>query len=243
MDANEVVKGFVNRHPWELSRTACLIDELSNVIENNYAPGAPIRVLSIGTGDCYFEKRLLEKYKNMSVDAVDIAYSGVKPEGRLTQYGSLEALPKGVMYDMVIMLDSLEYMADSKAYVADMSSRMRKGACMFMCVPAFKKLWSRHDVIVKLLRRYDKAELEDILGASLKKCSMRYFFFSLYLVRLLQIRSGAVIDKDEKVTTGWKWGRKHPITAFVTGALAADFKLGGYIPVPGLSLLAVYKKA
>ena len=55
-----------NRHPWELSRTRCLINEIKKSHSNG-------DILDIGSGDMYFDKELLKNNVNInSLRGIDI---------------------------------------------------------------------------------------------------------------------------------------------------------------------------
>ena len=55
MDINEVKKGFLNRHPWELSRTNCVFKTWKKYLEKVHKKNSDAEYLNIGSGDCFFE--------------------------------------------------------------------------------------------------------------------------------------------------------------------------------------------
>ena len=56
MDQNEVGKGMIYRHPWELSRTKMVIKDWDRFTES---PGEgvsePLKYVNVGAGDMYFD--------------------------------------------------------------------------------------------------------------------------------------------------------------------------------------------
>ena len=49
-----------NRHPWELSRTQCIIKELK-------ALGVHGKILDIGCGDGYFDREMVKCFSDIEV--------------------------------------------------------------------------------------------------------------------------------------------------------------------------------
>ncbi len=146
-------------------------------------------------------------------------------------------------------MDSLEYMEDDMEYITQLCNKLNKGAWLFFTLPAFQKLWSDHDVIVKLLRRYDRKSFLKQLG-QMKQITIieeHYFYFTLLCIRGIQKMLHLPIDPGHKVTTGWRFQEKGWVTKLVTGCLNLDFKIEKKkkkygICLPGLSLFVVCRK-
>ena len=85
MDLSEISDNQ-NRHPWELSRTRCILRVLRDI-------GIKGNILDIGCGDSYFDKRLAEKFLDVEVYGVDIFLEKEMHEGRVHAVNSLERLP------------------------------------------------------------------------------------------------------------------------------------------------------
>ncbi|MBP5763359.1 MAG: hypothetical protein J6W48_10335, partial [Lachnospiraceae bacterium] len=116
------------------------------------------------------------------------------------------------------------------------------GGYMFFTLPAYTKLFSDHDRHVGNLRRYDKADAIEFFSGmeGLEVVYSRYFYFSLYLVRLFQVKLHTRIDPDQKITTGWKHSENSLATRIVKGFLDLDYRLGKHLP--GLSLMVICQK-
>lgn len=246
MDLNETDREVVNRHPWELSRTKCILKAFSQYLGNE---GRTASYINVGAGDLYFDRVLLKKYKKHEVHAVDIGYeSKDSDDERIKKYRYLEEIPlKSV--DYAIMMDSLEYMEDDVGYVRKMSERIRKGGYFFLTLPAFQILFSDHDVNVKNLRRYSRKSFAGVLEKipELEKVEDHYFYTSLFLVRFVQKILRLPIDPDHKVTAYWEHSENSLTTRFFETCLSLDFtvnrvfsKIG--IRFPGLSLLVICRK-
>ena len=249
MDLNETTEEVVNRHPWELSRTGCVLSVFSKYLEKLHKNQEGKRYINVGAGDLYFDKVLLGKYEKDEVHAVDLGYKELGAEGsNIRKYHYLEEIEDG-KFDYAIMMDSLEYMKDDVAYVTKVSSRLRKGGYFFFTLPAFPMLFSEHDVHVKNLRRYSRQSFYKLIGQvpGLEIKEDYNFYTSLFLVRFLQKFLHLPIDKEQKVTAKWGFKETGLITRFFTGCLNLDFavnkalsKIG--IRLPGLSMLVVCRK-
>ena len=247
MDIHETRKAFIGRHPWELSRTQMLIKVWSRYIEKLHTKAQEsLTYVNIGAGDMYFDEVFLRRFPEDEVFAADIGYdigsAQVIRDGRKHLVKDIDSLPAHTLFDYAVMMDSLEYMEDDKAYVSDLIARLKPGGYLFLTVPAYTKLFSEHDVHVKNLRRYDKKEVLQMLRElpEIELMDARHFYFSLFLVRWFQVALRLKIDPQQKVTTGWKYQENHPLTRLVKGVLNFDFLLGRHFP--GLSLMVICKK-
>lgn len=249
MDLNETTEEVLNRHPWELSRTECVLGAFSKYLERLHKDQKGKRYVNIGAGDLYFDRFLLAKYEKDEVHAVDLGYKELEAEeNNICKYHYLEEI-KVKVFDYAIMMDSLEYMEDDVDYVTKVSSRLCKGGYFFFTLPAFPMLFSEHDVHVRNLRRYSRQSFHELVGQvpGLKIKEEYNFYTSLFLVRFMQKFLHLPIDKEQKVTAKWGFKETGLVTRFFTGCLNLDFavnralsKIG--IRLPGLSMLVVCRK-
>ncbi|MCH5343711.1 MAG: methyltransferase domain-containing protein [Acetatifactor sp.] len=249
MDLNETTEEVLNRHPWELSRTRCVLNAFSKYMDRQHKNQKRKRYINVGAGDLYFDKVLIAKYKKDEVYAVDLAYKDLASEEKnIHKYHYLEEIEvQG--FDYAIMMDSLEYMEDDVDYVTRVSSLLRKGGYFFFTLPAFPSLFSDHDINVRNLRRYSRRSFFEVIHKvpGLKIKEDHNFYTSLFLVRFLQKLLHLPIDREHKVTTGWRFKEKGLITRFITGCLNLDFAVNRElsrvgIRLPGLSMLVVCRK-
>ena len=223
-------RGNAFRHPWELSRTACILKQLHKLnIHGN--------ILDIGCGDSYFDRRLLEVENEVeAVYGVDINLNEELFEDRLCAVNSPDHLPD-MLFDGLIMMDVLEHIEDDSRYLKNIIRLLKPDATIFITVPAFMRLYSLHDREFHHYRRYDHKMLKKVLDTC-GLCEIRwsYFYFLLIPARLL------TFNKSED-TGGWKYPENHIVTKLMNGVLNADFavleafsKIG--IHIPGLSLMS-----
>lgn len=249
MDLNEVTGVVLNRHPWELSRTKCVLAAFSKYMKKMHKDGKGKKYMNVGAGDLYFDNALLEEYPQEQVHAVDIAYRELSSEdGRIHKYHYLEEIGEET-FDYAIMMDSLEYMEDDVKYVRDMTRKIRSGGYFFFTLPAFPILFSDHDIMVKNFRRYSRKSFEAVIAGvqDLDIEEAYYFYTSLFLVRFVQKFLRIPIDPKHHITAHWKYSEKGPVTSFITGCLNLDFKVNRLLSrtglrLPGLSMLVVCRK-
>lgn len=251
MDWNEIKKGFKNRHPWELSRTKKVASLLEKKI--GIKLGERHKFLDIGAGDMFFDQYWIKKHKMSKCYAIDIGYSPevlVKnnEKSHIKKFNTIDQIP-AEEFDFALMLDSLEYFEDEVAYIDKLKSYIKSDGYILFLVPAFSKLYSDHDRHAKLLKRYDMVDLENIISRveGVEMCYNQYFYFSLLIVRTIQVLFKLKIDPDEKLTTNWPYSEKEIATRLVVSILNIDFAIQTFlrkigIKWPGLSILMLCKK-
>lgn len=249
MDLNETTGKVANRHPWELSRTKCVLAVFSKYIDRLHMGEKGCKYINAGAGDLYFDKILLSKYRKDAVHAIDIAYQDRTSESRrIHKYHFLEEIQEK-SFDYAIMMDSLEYMEDDADYVRRMAVKIKKGGYFFLTLPAYPILFSDYDVNIKNLRRYDRKSFSEVLNKvpELRKEEEYYFYTSLFMVRFVQKFLRLPIDRNHNFTANWQYSEKGFITWLLTICLNIDFavnkalsRFGIYLP--GLSMLTVCRK-
>lgn len=245
MDINEIKTETFNRHPWELSRTESLILLFSKYLNILHDNKDEKEYVNIGAGDMYFDRCLLSKYKKDKAHCVDIGYNEdvlCENNGAIKCYRDLP----DKIFDYAIMMDSLEYMENDVEYLGGIANLLKAEGLLFITIPANRKLFSEHDLNVGNLRRYDKKDIIDVINKT-KKFEVEYishFYLSLYMIRLFEKCFGIRIDKNKKVTTGWKYKENNIVILIAKTQLNLDFWLCNMFRrfVPGLSLLVIARK-
>lgn len=86
---------------------------------------------------------------------------------RRIELGSVTALPfADAAFDAVVSADVLYHVDDDAAALAEFFRTLRPGGIVVLNVPAYRWLWSYHDVAVHSRRRYERAEVLGKLGAA-----------------------------------------------------------------------------
>ena len=249
MDLNEITGEVINSHPWELSRTYCVLDSFSEYLDEEHRGNSARTYINAGSGDLYFDKALLQKYEQDQVYAIDIAYKDMTVDDRrIHKFHFLEEIQVKKV-DYAIMMDSLEYMKDDVGYIRSMGKKMKEGGYFFFTLPAFPILFSDYDVNIRNLRRYSHKSFSEVLKnlPEFEKIEEYNFYSSLFMIRFVQKILHLPIDPKRKFTAGWKYARENFLTRFLTMCLDLDFKLNRMlgqlgIRLPGLSMLVVCRK-
>jgi 2-polyprenyl-3-methyl-5-hydroxy-6-metoxy-1,4-benzoquinol methylase len=171
MDLKEedILGADIGRHWYYRSKAAALTRMVG--------PLAPQRLLDVGAGSGFFSRHLLAKGGAQSSLCVDLGYERSRNE-------TLDGKP--VLYrrecgatdcDLILMMDVLEHVDDDVGLVRDYATKVPSGAHVLVTVPAFRFLWSGHDVFLEHKRRYTLPEIEKTLrDAGLTVIEGAYFF-------------------------------------------------------------------
>ena len=235
------------RHPWEFARLEVLCDWLRHYLD---APGP---VLDVGCGDGFVISSVSSRFQRRGF-GVDNAWEGgvaSVPSGvRVTT--TLDDLPEIGQPAAILLMDVLEHLENPQDLLSELRQRGLIGiqTTVFVTVPAFQRLFSKHDEFLGHYRRYSRTELEALLRQSgLEPVRSGYFFLSLFIVRWLQClreRAGLVSTEPSGVAE-WKSGAL--ATALIIQVLKRDARLTRWLKstfgfdVPGLSCYAICQLA
>ena len=137
----------------------------------------PQRLLDVGAGSGFFSRHLLEQTGAKSALCVDIGYErdrddrvGAKPVLYRRDCGATDC-------DLVLMMDVLEHVDDDRGLLRHYAAKVPSGAHFLVTVPAFRFLWSGHDVFLEHRRRYRLDEIEAAMrDAGLEIVKGAYYF-------------------------------------------------------------------
>ncbi|MDH3231515.1 MAG: class I SAM-dependent methyltransferase [Alphaproteobacteria bacterium] len=162
-------------------------------------------LLDVGAGSGVFSRQLLDAGMCERATCVDPAYAREHDEihnGR--QITFLRAVERPAA-DLVLMMDVLEHVDDDRALLRQYTDAMPQGGRVLITVPAFRFLWSGHDVFLEHRRRYTRAGIEAAVrdaGLAVERC--RYFYGLLFpaaaavrLYRAWQLRHHEIEAKSD----------------------------------------------
>ena len=171
MDLKEedILGNDIGRHWYYRSKAAAL--------GRMVGPLRPQRLLDVGAGSGFFSRHLLTEGGARSALCVDIGYEASRDE-------TVDGKP--VLYrrdcaatdcDLVLMMDVLEHVDDDSGLVRHYATKVPSGAHFLVTVPAFRFLWSGHDVFLEHKRRYTLEEIEAAMrDAGLEVVKSAYYF-------------------------------------------------------------------
>lgn len=228
-----------NRHPWELSRTQCILD-----IVKKYTI---CTVVDIGAGDRFFISKLTD-FVSGTLYAIDTGYTEKSNiiDG-VHCLNSISEFPEEA--NAVMLMDVFEHIYNDNVFLKEVLEKLPTDALIVITVPAFQLLFSNHDIFLKHHRRYNRKQLLDLLHSNnliAEKC--HYFYTSLFFARLLSLP----LTRRKTITYqsgigNWRFNEKHILTQAIRIFLNIDFRIclffaQFHIYLPGLSLLAICRK-
>lgn len=225
------------RHWWWRSRESLLLAWIRRLQRRT-----PIRrILDVGCGDGLFFEQL-EKFgrvEGLEPDPALVSDPRWQSRIRNEELGPdfLESNP----YDLVLMLDVLEHIADDRGALISALRVVRPGGFLLLTVPALPWLWSRHDEANAHHRRYDLPKLRHLLGASgFAVETVRFCFFwtigPLIARRWLAPAAAGAADYAVSIPPS-------PINRVLTLLSRCEHAVGQFIRWPlGSSLLAVAQR-
>ena len=140
-------------------------------------------------------------------------------------------------YDLIGAFDVIEHIADDKAALASIATKLKSGGKFVMAVPAHQWMWSAHDVVNHHQRRYSKRGLKALIdGSPLKLEKLGYMNSLLFPIAVAERAASKLLGKenaDVKLPPA-------PLNAALEKVFAGERYLVGRLPLPpGLSLFAV----
>ena len=238
-DQFELDAALAEDHWWWVARRAIL----ARVMDRLIGPGTDRRVLEVGcsTGSNlpmlrrYGRVRAIEAHRP-AVDCCRRRHPTIPVvHGRIPD-------PLDGRFDVICLFDVLEHIADDRRALDWIDEHLAPGGTLFLTVPAFAFLWSRHDELAHHHRRYTMRTLLPLVRERFDLRFASYFnthlFPAIAAVRLaarLLRRPGGDADKA--------FGGRGPINGVLRAVFAAERWWLPAIRLPfGVSILVAAAK-
>lgn len=150
-----------NTYWWFIARNRIVMD-----IVNKFVKIEPhTQILDVGCGTGGFTKMLLEKYDAIGLDTSPIAIEYCKKHSIEKLFlGTLDEFPTtDFNIQAITILDVIEHIESDDAIVEQIYKTLPQNGWLIATVPAYKWLWSEHDVLHKHYRRYTKKDFVTLL--------------------------------------------------------------------------------
>lgn len=236
-----------SRHFWEQAKTAFFGDVLKR-----YIPNAS-RIGDIGCGDGVTLEKLVALYPKSQIFGFDPELSKELIAQICTRFSAADIQVSNDRkefeisgkYGLLLMLDVIEHIPDAETFLFELKKHLAPGGTLLVSVPAYQKLYSKHDRSLGHIKRYHRKELVALLNESGFEVQESGYLFSLLLLpRLIQ---KIFLDQKADSTTE---NLREPNSIFnkiMVKILLADAQLGILgrkmkIQLPGLSCFAVCRK-
>ena len=230
----ERYRRLFEEHWWWRARTELIIETLHRL----QLAGGRQTILDIGCGDGLFFDRLAEFGE---VEGVEPFAELIRPENphraRIYVCPFDTSFLPGKQYSLVLMLDVLEHLADPIAALRHALGLLCPHGIFVATVPAFKSLWTNHDVVNHHYTRYTKRSFREMAAAAgLRLQEERYLYYWTCPVKLgIRVMERALRRKPAPAEVPPPW---------INGALfrltRLEQKTLGKLPMPfGSSLMVI----
>jgi SAM-dependent methyltransferase len=182
-------------HFWFEWRLAAALAQMRGV---GVSTTTPHRALEIGAGTGVLRDQL-EAHTSWVVDIADLCFEALSRaaagRGRHLYYDVGEQRPAFLgAYEVVVLFDVLEHVAETEAFVSAVARHLRPGGYLLVNVPALPSLFGDYDREAGHLRRYVPSTLRSEFSAlDLEILDVRFWGLSLVpvlLARRLFVRQG-----------------------------------------------------
>lgn len=222
---------------WHLGRLHLIEAYLKQVSKSK----KPLKILNVGCGTGGTIS-LLERYGMVdNVDVSDDAIAFTKQRGysRLKKVDGISLPYEENSYDLVVAFDVLEHIDDDHGALQEWRRVLKDGGMVLITVPAYRWLWTEHDVSLQHFRRYTRKHLRSTLeGANLNVQHLSHAFvvFLPLIVgfRFLHKLSGRATTAETSYVNVAPW-----INTFFIQILKTEAKFHPRVAFPaGTSIIA-----
>jgi len=242
-------------HPWEYARSKVVCRLLKKYLKKD----AENYVLDVGCGDAFFLTRFADRYPDFKLIAVDTAFdpelisiiAAKNSKYNIQFFNHIQHVTNLREATVVFLLDVLEHIEDDICFLKELTSQayISPDTLFVITVPAFQKLFCRHDLWLGHYRRYSEALFKQrIEAAGLSALEEGYFFTSLPFLRYIQKSFEKSTNTHNKQNQGiGNYNGGVVMSFFYEQFLMLDFYFFRFfrllgIRTPGLSTYAICKK-
>ncbi len=224
-------------HWWFLGRRAIIVSEIAR-----WLPEGPRRIAELGCGSGGLLPSIGRLGEVIGVEADPFLRATARERGLDVVAGALPdavPLPAGEL-DAVCLFDVLEHLDDDGRALRAAAALLKPGGLLFVTVPAYGWLWTRHDEVLGHRRRYTARQLRHrLLDAGLAVERLTYFN-ALLAPPIILARLGGRLVGRRSHDLGRPWA---PLNRWLARCFAAERHLLRWSTLPfGISLLAAARR-
>jgi len=232
MDLKEedILGGDIGRHWYYRAKAAALRRMVGSL--------RPQRLLDVGAGSGFFSRHLLGSGAQSAL-CVDIGYERDRDDSEAGKPVLYRRDCDATDCDLVLMMDVLEHVDDDVGLVRHYATKVPSGAHFLVTVPAFRFLWSGHDVFLEHKRRYTLGEIEQTMRGGGLEIVKSAYYFGLIFPLAAAIRLATRGDTQPRSSL-----KKHGTltNGLLAAACAAELPLFPINRVAGLSAFVLARK-
>ena len=233
MDLKEedILGADIGRHWYYRSKAAALRHAVAGL--------QPRHILDVGAGSGFFSRHLLAETGAQSALCVDTGYTSERDDSVAGKPVLFRRDTGPTNCDLVLMMDVLEHVDDDRGLLRHYAAKVPSGAHFLVTVPAFRFLWSGHDVFLEHKRRYRLGEIEATMRQAGLEVVRGSYYFGLVFPLAAAVRL-ATRSSDEPRSSLSRQG------AFANGLLgaicAAELPMFPINRLAGLSAFVLARK-
>jgi SAM-dependent methyltransferase len=226
------------KHWWWRARTEFILKTLRRL----KPPNGWKEILDVGCGDGLFFPRLREFGEVEGIEPSTALVNPSNPDSRFIYLCTFDSnFRPGKRYSLILMLDVLEHLENPLEALRHARNLLQADGMLVMTVPAFKAIWTNHDVINHHFTRYTKSRLRRLSSeAGLRIFEDRYLYHWTYPVKLVLRfveRTFRLKPKPARVPAEWINQPLYWVSRLEQETLTR-------LPIPaGSSLIAIAKQA
>lgn len=185
-------RDLYERHWWWRARERVVLAAIERHLKQRGG-----NILDIGCGDGLFFESLSPYGRAEGVEPDESLISaGSEQASRIFVQPFDEQFQPGKRYQLILMLDVLEHLPDPDGALRHATSLLEPDGTLLITVPAFRSLWTQHDVLNKHFTRYTRNEFIQLASrCEVRVDECRYFYHWLFPLKL------AVRAKERCLTT------------------------------------------
>jgi 2-polyprenyl-3-methyl-5-hydroxy-6-metoxy-1,4-benzoquinol methylase len=225
------------RHWWWRARERALL----HAIDRLFTSRNDLRILDIGCGDGLFFDALSRFGKVEGIENDASLISANNPHRANIHAIDLATFKPPEKYDLVLLLDVLEHLDDSAAFLRLAMGLLKDEGRVIVTVPAFQGIWTRHDDLNHHRQRFTRKTFEPVAEqGGMTSLTERYLFQWSFAAKVL-VR---MLEKLQKAVPAPPSIPPQPVNGFLCAATALEETIGRALPLPfGSSLMVIGKKA
>lgn len=225
-------------HWWFLGRRAVILAEMARRL-----PGGGARLAELGCGSGGMLEALGRFGAAVGVETDPVLRERARERGLDVRVGALpDAIPlEHARWDAVCLFDVLEHVDDEAGALAAGRRLLVPGGRLFVTVPAYAWLWSRHDELLGHRRRYTARTLRQVTERAGFVVERLTYFNTLLAPPIMAVR----LARAALRRPGHNLDRPAPwLNRALAACFSAEARLLGWMSPPfGISILLAARRA